>query len=176
VDSQVHPDEADRSRDPMGADADDYRENLHRYLTRCLKNSEDASDLAQEAYLRYLQLPDARVLHRPDRYLFRIALNLLHEWRLRRDRSAVTFDSRLADKRSGAFADSGSDVLTQLTSAEHLQKVLDCIPANYRQVLWMNRVEGLHYREIARKTGLAPDTVLVYLGRAIACARRAAAD
>jgi RNA polymerase sigma-70 factor (ECF subfamily) len=156
----------------VGAGADEYREQLHRYLSRCLANREDARDLAQEAYLRYLQLPDVRVLRRPDRYLFRIALNLLHEWRLRRDRSAVTFDSELADKRAGAVADTSADIYRQLTSAEHLQAVLDRIPANYRQVLWMNRVEGLHYKEIARRMGLTPETVLVYLGRAIACARR----
>lgn len=172
MDVHRHPSASHDAHDPVGVEADDYREKLHRYLTRCLRSSDDARDLAQEAYLRYLQLPDARVLHRPDRYLYRIALNLLHEWRLRRDRSKVTFDSELADKRAGTLADASADAFRQVTSAEYLQQVLDTMPANYRRVLWMNRVEGLHYREIAKQMGLTPDTVLVYLGRAIACARR----
>ena len=75
--------------DTNGADAA-YTRHLHRFLVGRLRNREDAGDLAQEAYLRYLQLPDSSVVRKPSDYLFRIAFNLISEWRLRRDRSAVT--------------------------------------------------------------------------------------
>jgi RNA polymerase sigma factor (sigma-70 family) len=168
--------DANESPDPMGAEAEKCRRDLHRYLARCLRSDEEANDLAQEAYLRYLQIPDAGVLRKPAGYLFRIALNLLYEWRHRRDRSPVTFDSDLADKRADVWADAGADIYEQLTSREHLQKVLDAIPFNYRQVLWMNKVEGLTYHEIAVKLNLRPDTVLNYLARAAAHARRVQFD
>ncbi len=56
-----------------------YSPHLHRYLIRQLRNRDDASDLAQEAYLRYLQLPDTSVVRKPSGYLFRIAFNLISE-------------------------------------------------------------------------------------------------
>ncbi len=46
------------------------------------------------------------------------------------------------------------------------------MPHNYRQVLWMNKVEGKDYHTIAVELNLKPDTVLNYLARAVAHARR----
>ena len=166
------PEENESRRDPVGADAERCRADLYRYLVRRLRSNEEASDLAQEAYLRYLQLPDPGVIRKPDGYLFRIALNLIYEWRMRADRSPITFDSDLADKRAGAWADVGADIFKQLITSEHLQKVLDSMPHNYRQVLWMNKVEGKDYHTIATELNLKPDTVLNYLARAVAHARR----
>ena len=104
--------------DPAGPDAQQYRSDLHRYLMRRLRSSEDARDLAQEAYLRYLQLPDHGAVRKPSGYLFRIAVNLIYEWRLRRDRSAVTYNSELADKCSSSLADGAAGICEQLTSAK----------------------------------------------------------
>jgi RNA polymerase sigma-70 factor (ECF subfamily) len=162
-----------RSRDPVGEDGAGYRRELHRWLVRRLRSREDANDLAQEAYLRYLQLPDPRVLENPAGYLFRIAMNLLYEWKLRRDRGAVTFDSDLAARSQGDWTDAGPDAFRVLASREDLRRVLAAIPETYRRVLLMSKVDGFTYIEIAQRLGLAPDTVLTYLARATACARRA---
>ncbi len=160
---------------PAGAEAL-YNNQLHRYLMRQLRNREDASDLAQEAYLRYLQLPDAGAVRKPSGYLFRIAVNLISEWRLRRDRSAVTFDSELADQRSTAWPDARPDMVEQLTSRERLEQVLEQIPQNYRRVLLMNKCEGLSNAQIAAKLNVTPETVVRYLARAVAFARKARWD
>jgi RNA polymerase sigma-70 factor (ECF subfamily) len=162
--------------DPVGPEAAFFRRALHRYLVRRLGNQQDAHDLAQEAYLRYLQGPGAAALRKPTGYLFRIAANLTVEWRTRRNHSTVTFDSELADKRSSAWADASADVCEQLTTRDELEKILEQIPLNYRRVLIMSKGEGLHYLEIAERLKLAPDTVLTYLARAIAAARRAHFD
>lgn len=159
-------------RDPAGADAAACHSDLHRYLVSRLRNNEVANDLAQEAYLRYLQLPDPGVLRKPDAYLFRIAVNLIYEWRMRQDRSPVTYSTELADKCAGTWAQSGADDYERLTSREHLQKLLDSMPPRPRQVLWMNKVEGKGYEQIARELGVKPRTVLNALARAIAHARR----
>lgn len=162
--------------DPSGPDAQQYRSELHRYLIRRLRSSEDARDLAQEAYLRYLQLPDHGAIRKPAGYLFRIAVNLIYEWRLRRDRSAVTYNSELADKCSNALPDNGVDVCEQLASAERLRTVLEQIPLTYRRVLIMSKCEGLTHEEIAARLNLSPESVMKYLARATAYARRAQWD
>src|SRR5688572_30557273 len=98
----------DNLRNPAalaGTDAQQYRSILHRYLVRQLHNAEDAKDLAQEAYMRFFQLPHAGLVGRPSGYLFRIAMNLVYEFRLRRDRAPVIYDSPLADEHIIAMED-----------------------------------------------------------------------
>lgn len=169
-------DEETTARDPVGADVELCRRELHRYLARRLHNPEIANDLAQEAYLRYLQVPNARVVHKPHAYLFQIAINLIYEWRMRNDRAIVTYNTELAEKSAGGLAQPGADDYERLTSKEHLQKLLESMPARPRQVLWMNKVEGKSAAEIAQELGLKPRTVLNALARAVAHARRVKYD
>jgi len=153
-----------------------YSPALHRYLIARLRSREDAADLAQEAYLRYLQLRDASVVRKPSGYLFRIAFNLISEWRLRRDRSPVSFDSDLAEKRSKDRSDPGADTLERLVSRERLEQVLVQIPVTYRRVLLMSKCDGMTSPQIAEVLHLTPETVDRYLVRATAFARRARWD
>jgi RNA polymerase sigma-70 factor (ECF subfamily) len=157
---------------PEGAE---YPPELHSYLMRRLRNREDAQDLAQETYLRFLQLPDTGVVRNPAAYLFRIAFNLLTEWRHRKDRSVVNYDSDLLSKQPDP-ATSQPQPIEQLLSQEHLEKVLEQIPATYRRVLIMSKCEGLSNAQIAAALDVTPDTVMRYLGRAVAFARRAQWD
>lgn len=170
--------EAGETQQRRGHDAAEpaYSPTLHRYLVRQLRNREAASDLAQEAYVRYLQLPDVSAIRKPSDYLFRIALNLISEWRLRRDRSTVTYDSELAEQRSISFADAAPDALEQLVSQEQLERVLGRVPANYRRVLLMSKCDGLSHAEIAERINVTPETVVRYLVRAVAFARKARWD
>lgn len=153
----------------------EYPAALHAYLVRQLRNRHDAQDLAQEAYLRYLQLPSAGVVRNPAAYLFRIAFNLMTEWRLRQDRSVVSCDSELMEQHAGAAAPA-TEPVEQLMSQERLEKVLEQIPLTYRRVLLMSKCDGLSHEEIAQSLQVSADTVVRYLGRALAFARRARWD
>ena len=153
----------------------EYPAALHRYLMRQLHNRDDAQDLAQEAYLRFLQLPNSGVVRKPGAYLFRIAFNLMTEWRLRQDRSVVSCDSELVESQEEVPAET-PDLEDQLASRQRLEKVLEQVPVNYRQVLLMSKCDGMSNDEIAKVLNVAPDTVARYLGRAVAFARRAQWD
>lgn len=153
-----------------------YPADLHRYLLRQLRNREDAADLAQEAYMRYLQLPNTGVVRKPAAYLFRIAFNLMSEWRLRKDRSVVTTDSSLLERRAAEACAETPEPVEQLLSEERLEKVLERIPPNYRRVLLMSKCDGLTNEQIAKELGVTPETVSRYLGRAVSFARSARWD
>lgn len=155
--------------------AAEYPPQLHKYLIRRLRNREDAQDLAQETYLRFLQLPDPGVVRNPAAYLFRIAFNLMSEWRMRNDRSVVSCDSDMLARRSNLAADEPGPI-DQLLSQEHLEKVLEQIPATYRRVLLMSKCDGLSNDQIAQRLNLTPETITRYLGRAMSFARRARWD
>ena len=150
----------------------EYPAALHKYLMRQLHNQHDAQDLAQEAYLRYLQLPSSGVVRNPGAYLFRIAFNLMTEWRLRQDRSVVSCDSELVERQEDVPAQT-PEPMEQLASRQRLEKVLEQVPANYRRVLLMSKCDGLSNDEIAKVMSVSAGTVARYLGRAVAFARRA---
>lgn len=150
----------------------EYPAALHKYLMRRLRHRHDAQDLAQEAYLRFLQLPSSGAVRNPGAYLFRIAFNLMTEWRLRQDRSVVSCDSELMERRSDIPSDI-PEPFGQLASQQTLEKVLEQVPVNYRRVLLMSKCDGLSNDEIAKRLGVTADSVARYLGRAIAFARRA---
>jgi RNA polymerase sigma factor (sigma-70 family) len=172
VSSQRLEGEAQDPFDPTSPDGQWYRNDLHRFLVSRLANREDVRDLAQEAYLRYIQA-DVSTIRSPRDYLFRLAGTLISEWILLRDRSPVTCDSRLADLRSTHLADSSADACEQLSTQEQLEHVLEQIPLVYRRVLILSRCHGLSYEEIAEELGLKRETVHKYIVRATAFARRA---
>lgn len=174
-------DKRDKSRhhpaDPSGLQGTEDRAALIRFILSRLRSAEDARDLAQEAYLRFLQVPDETAIRQPLRYLYRIALNLVYEFHLRRDRSIVTFDSQIADDQAGRTPPDPSSELGQaLTTTEQLDRILSQIPPHYRRVLVMHKRDGLSYAEIAAETGLSKQSVQKYLARAMAAARLAKWD
>jgi RNA polymerase sigma factor (sigma-70 family) len=166
-----------QAADLPGPDSPEDRAALIRFLLSRLRSAEDASDLAQETYLRFLQVPDAAVIRQPLRYLYRIALNLVYEFRLRRDRSIVTFDSQIAEEQAARMPPDPSLELGQaLATAEQLTRILNQIPPHYRRVLVMHKRDGLSYAQIAAETGLSRQSVQKYLARAMAAARVAKWD
>jgi RNA polymerase sigma factor (sigma-70 family) len=166
-----------QAADPSGPQGTEDRAALVRFILSRLRSAEDARDLAQETYLRFLQVPDAAVIRQPLRYLYRIALNLVYEFSLRRDRSIVTFDSQVADEQAARMPpESGAEPGQELATAEQLDRILNQIPPHYRRVLVMHKRDGLSYAQIAAETGLSKQSVQKYLARAIAAARMAKWD
>ena len=58
-----------------------YHKRLLKYLRGSLRTESDAQDLSQEVFLRLLRLPEERVIEHPRAYLFRVAANVLSDWR-----------------------------------------------------------------------------------------------
>jgi len=156
------------------ADSEQYRPALHRFLVSRLRNAEDARDLAQETYLRFYQRTCAGAIRRPGGYLFRIAANLIYEFRLRNHRDCVTYDSEMVDTLSERTVDpSGTDPIDQLALTQELMNIVASIPPTYRKVLVMHMRDGHSCLDIANALGLTQPSVRVYLARAIAYARNA---
>jgi len=157
-----------------GTDSEQYRPALHRFLTHRLRNAEDARDLAQETYLRFYQLTDADAVRRPSGYLFRIAVNLVYEFQLKRKQDCVSFDSDAVETLADTVATpSSTDPSQQLMAANQVDHILRQIPATYRKVFIMHKRDGLSCQEIAQALNLTKRSVEVYLARAIAFARTA---
>lgn len=147
--------------------------NLARWLTR---NSQDAEDVVQEAYLRALRYfpgfrgGDGRA------WLLIIVRNTCFTWMHanRPLKDASEFDENLAPPDS-RFPNPEEFVL-HTDNSTLLRKALESLPSNFREVLVLRELEGLSYREIAAITGVPAGTVMSSLSRARARLRQALAS
>ncbi len=146
---------------------------LLRYLLARVPRREDAEDLAQEAFLRLLRVPRTDLIRHPDAYLFRIAANLLLEFRLRARRSRVLFDSDRAESAGQSLGDDHEPgaVVELLADTGSLQRAIDALPLKCRTALVLHRRDGLTYAQIGAKLGVSPDMVKKYLAQAVSRCR-----
>lgn len=146
-----------------------YGSELHRFLVRRLKRSEDAADLAQEVYLRLLRLPRTDLIRKPQAYVYFVAAQIAAEHRMREQHRPLVFDSealeRLTDEN--AFARS-EDIAENLNQEQQVRRLLLKLPVTHRNVLILSKRNGLSINEIAAELGISPHTVKKYLYEATA--------
>ncbi|MDY6949220.1 MAG: RNA polymerase sigma factor [Pseudomonadota bacterium] len=167
--------------DPPGEDADgatraelvtrlfrEHNQALISLLTLQLRSVQDAKEVAQESYVRLLQLdrPGAASLLRA--YLFRIASNLAVD-RLRqrnvRYRSAAAVEAELFEEVTVR-----DDPERRTLAAEELEFVNGCLqelsPA-CQHAFYLHRVQGLAVTDIATELGVTERMVRHHLTRAL---------
>lgn len=137
-----------------------YREMVVRFAYGFLHAQDWAEDVAQNTFLRLYQ---ARERYEPrarfTTYLLRIAKNLcLNELR-RRDVFARVEPRRSPGGEEVAFenlrADSASlgptACLARREAANEVMRVLERLPSRQRSALWLTRVEGFSYQDVAER-------------------------
>lgn len=149
----------------------EYLPGLHRYLLRRLRGAVDAEDLAQVVYLRFLQAPNLERIREPQAYLYRIAVNAVSEYLLRRKSERVTYDSVVAEQRSGELKT--EDASEEVEAEQLFRRVVQELPSTHRAVLVLYAQEGLSLEHISARLGLNEPTVRKYLRHALARFRAA---
>ncbi len=167
-----------RSRQPMGfveSAFEQYHAGLHRFLMRRLRSMHHAQDLAQETYLRLLRMDRQELVRKPQAYLYRIAANLVYEFKLRERNEPVCFDSEAVEHAVESPAvPATADASEGVSLHQQLEAVLGQLPPLYRAVFVLRKRDGMTYAEIARTLDISVHTVKKYLTRAVAqcrCAR-----
>lgn len=151
-----------------------YRTKLERFMARRAHRPLDASDLAQEVYLRLLRFPPERLIERPHAYLYRIASNVVFDFNTRLKDAPVTFDSSIADELAARALDTwAGDPGDQVAAAQELDKVLRRLPRAPLVALLMHKRDGMTIAEISKQLGVPADTVKSRVAQAIALCRAA---
>ncbi|MBI5445393.1 MAG: sigma-70 family RNA polymerase sigma factor [Deltaproteobacteria bacterium] len=134
--------------------------DLARWLT---KSDADAQDAVQEAYLRALRFFDGFRSGDARPWILQIVRNCCFDL-MRRSRAFEPLDDEapLPDERT---PDPETKTLRG-ADAEALEKALDELPPEFREVIVLYELEELPYREIARVTGVPIGTVMSRLSRA----------
>ena len=135
-----------------------YRQRVYRLAYNVLRNSEDAYDVAQEAFIKaYRALPNFRGDSAFYTWLYRIGINTAKNYLIALGRRAPTsteFDSEEAE----GFEDAAGlrDINTpesELASKQIAQTVNDAIaalPEELRTAITLRELDGLSYEEIAQ--------------------------
>lgn len=169
---------AEHQDDPPGAPESpdqlfrQYGPVLRRYLSARLGNESDANDLAQEAFIRFSNIPGDTVVENPQGYLFRIAANLAG--RFLKSRSATPPAVDLQDIEETSEASDGDTFqrgMEARSAVRRLDAILEELPPLYRAVLLLRKRDGFSHTEIAERLGISPHTVHHYLTKALARCR-----
>lgn len=149
-----------------------YRERIHQFIFRYTKNHLDSEDLVQETFLRVFRSRNSyERIARFSTWLFTIAQNLIRNQYKRSQRMHMVSLSQTDDQEQEItldLPDTGVSVDDQLhlsMTMAHLQKSLDAIPAEFRDVLKMRDIQQLTYEEIMEITHLPMGTVKSRINR-----------
>lgn len=152
-----------------------YLPDVYRYILWLTHDSDTASDVTQEAFVRAwqkLKKFDTAKTFKP--WLLRIARNCAYD-HLRR-KIIIPF-SHLSDAeehyvtQTADAAPRPAAITQNLEQAERVQEVLDNLPIKYREVLILHYLEDLTTPEIANVLNLNYETIRTRLRRARALFR-----
>ena len=149
-----------------------HSQEIERFLLRRLACRETAADLTQETFARFLRVGTTERIENVRAYLFRTAANLaLDHLRRRRHMSQPTESitlQQVIDSRPGQ-----EEGLQSRQALDRLRKAIDALPERQREVFRLHKFEDLSYQEIADRLGIAKNTVMVHMVRALAQCRAA---
>jgi RNA polymerase sigma factor (sigma-70 family) len=141
---------------------------LMRYIRRKIGGGEDAADLAQDSFLKFIRVTPAVMMHTPEPYLRRIATNLMRD---RADKLETRHEVSGWPLEEGWAESTGVDQHRELEGREELaqvERVLAGLKPITRHIFWLNRVEGMTYREIQERLALSEGVVKAHMRKAIA--------
>lgn len=120
------------------------KNNLLRSAYRTARNKEDAEDIVEETFLRFLQKWDAGIVEDPDRYLFGIL-----------SRVSLNYISR-QKHRNGIPLEYVEEVIAAPPAEGKLEDILPFdIAGTDREILILRLEQNLSYVRIARMLGIS---------------------
>jgi RNA polymerase sigma factor (sigma-70 family) len=150
-----------------------HRNALQAFFYRRLHHRPDASDLAQEVYVRMLRVKDPDSIRDMEAYLFTVAGNLAKEHAAREGRRGATLDvedATVLDELAEATAfDAEIDTTHQV---RRLREVLRELPPRWHAAVVLRYVQDLSHDEIANRMGVSARMVKKYLAQALGRCRR----
>ena len=141
--------------------------DLVRFIARRLRSVSDARDVAHEAYVRLLRVKRKDLIRDPQAYLYRIAINILYEFELKKKADALGLalcaESQAAEAEFG-HPEQDVEVLQQ---RKRIEAVLGQLTPKCRAVFILYRRDGLSYKEIGAQVGISTNMVKKYLARGL---------
>lgn len=151
-----------------------HNRSLVRFLTYRLKSSQEAKEVAQEAYVRMLQLDALSGVSYLRAFLFRTAANLATDRLKSASRRGRIDQLEFFDAPDLApSAEASVEVEQELTA---LSRAIEELSPKTRYAFIMNRCYGYELSEVARLMNLSERMVRIYVERALVFCRERLLD
>lgn len=134
-----------------------HYKNLLAYMTTFTNNRDQAEDLVQQAFVLLWENRSLLDENRsPKQYLYTIALNQ-YKVLYRKQRQRTVFLEELKQRALLNVLDKNQDEIKEKLLL--LKKSIDALPPRCKEILIMNKFEGLLYAEIAERLQISVKTV-----------------
>lgn len=163
-------------RDKLLASFAAHRSALTRFFLHRLGNAATAEDLTQETWLRAAGVDGAVAIDNPRSYIFRIAANLAVDHRRRKSQQA---EEPWIGEALAAMPDPAptpETIVLHRSELERLTRIVDGLSPRCREVFCLARIDGLNYREIGDRLGIARSTVITHMITAMRVLERGLGD
>lgn len=151
----------------------EYEKNVYNLALRMTGNSEDAADMAQEAFIKaYNSLTAFRGDSKFSVWLYRIVSNVCLDFLRSRSRKQTVSLSTENDEGEEVELDiadethSPEQLLDRSLTRDAVRRGLAALPPDHREILLLREIQGLSYEEIADVLGLEAGTVKSRIFRA----------
>ena len=153
----------DRSESQWIVDAlDQHEDALIRYATWILRDSERAREVVQETFLRLCRESPAKVGGHVAQWLFTVCRNLAFDTRKREARMTPLEDAEIGFDSN----------LEQKETAGEIFRLVEHLPKNQREVVYLKFQCDLSYKEISEVTKLSVGNVGLLLHTALKAIRK----
>ena len=134
-----------------------HSSRIYAYCRRFLGNKEDAQDVFQETFIRFLDsTKQERVMTNVPAFLLKIARNLCVNVK-RKDKNPISFEEYMI---SDGVEGDNKELLNLIKTA------LEILPEEYKDIFILREYEGLSYQEIAEIADVPLSTVKIRIFRA----------
>ncbi len=151
----------------------EYEKGVYAIALRMTSNPEDASDMTQEAFIKaYNSLQSFRGDSKFSVWLYRIASNVCLDFLRSRNRKPTVSLSVEDDEGEETQLDVADEsqspelLLERSLTRDAVQRGLQALPPDYRQILLLREIQGLSYEEIADVLRIEVGTVKSRIFRA----------
>lgn len=132
---------------------------LTQFLRRSGRSKSDIDDLIQDVYVRVCEAAAKEIPDPAKPFVFTVARNLLID-RLRREHVVPIETEEDLDALNVAIDAPGPDqALIAREELRRVQAALDQLPRRAREAVILRKVEGLSWKEIGQRMGIAERTV-----------------
>jgi len=154
---------------------DKYKNMVYDLAYRMSRNSQEAEDISQEAFLRaYQSLVRFNPKYKFSTWLYQVTLNIIRDRSKKKTIKQTSLDAPIPTTSNNTeyfhqAVDSKhnpEEILAQQEMAHNIQQAILSLPLKYREVTVLRHVKNLSYVEIAFILKIPTGTVKIRLYRA----------
>ncbi len=139
-----------------------YSDAVYRFILKNTADSEDSSDIVQEAFVRMWEKSETVSFDKAKSYLFTSAYHIMIDYFRKKKRYSTGFDM---EDDSHCWHPATDEKASSFDMKAILNEALDKLPEIQKSVILLRDYEGYSYEEIGEITGLNESQVKVYIYR-----------